>query len=224
MQKFLTIYWQVVVAQLFSTPWIAARQASLSITKSQSPPKSMSIVSVMSSNHLILCHPLLLLPSVFPSIRIFSSKLALCIKWLKDWSSASASVLPMNIQGCLLLVLTGLISLLSKGLSRVFSITTVWRHQFFSAQPSLGSSTHICTWLLEKQIALTIWAFVGKVMSLLFNTLCRFVIAFLPRSKHLLIFLAEVTICCHFWARVENNYIPFPGCIYSRHAKLCSVF
>ena len=101
--------------------------------------------------------------------------------------SASASVLPMNIQDWFPLGWTGLISLRFKGLSRVFPNTTVQKHQFFGAQPSLRSNSHIHTWLLEKTIALTIWIFVGKVMSLLFNMLSRFVIAFLPRSKHLLI-------------------------------------
>ena len=102
-------------------------------------------------------------------------------------ASASVSVLPVNSQGWFPLGLTGLISLLSKELSRVFSSTTVWRHQFFSIQPFLWSSSHIHTWLLEKTIALAIKAFVGKVMSLLFNTLSRFVTAFLPKSKRLLI-------------------------------------
>ena len=103
-------------------------------------------------------------------------------------ASASASVLPMNIQGWFPLGFTGLISLLSKGLSRVSSSTTVQRHQFFSAQPFLLSSSHICTWLTTgNTIALTIQTFVGKVMSLLFNTLSRFVNTFLPRNKHLLI-------------------------------------
>ena len=100
--------------------------------------------------------------------------------------SASASVFPMNIQGEFPLGLTGLISLQSKGLSRVYSSITIPRHQFFSAQVSLLSNSHIYTWLLETTI-LTIWIFVRKVMSLLFNMLCRFVIAFLTRSKHLLI-------------------------------------
>ena len=100
--------------------------------------------------------------------------------------SALASVLPVNIQGWFPLGLTGLISLLFKGLSRVLSNTTVWNHQFFSTQPSLWSNSHICIWLLEK-LALTIRTFVGKVMSLHFNTLSRFVIAFLPRNKQLLI-------------------------------------
>jgi len=102
-------------------------------------------------------------------------------------ASASASVLPMNIQVWFPIWLTGLISLLSKGLSKVFSNTTIQKHHVFSAQPSLWSNSHIYTWLLEKNVALTIWTFVGKMMSLLFNTLSRFVIAFLPRSKHLLI-------------------------------------
>ena len=106
----------------------------------------MSIESVMPSNHLILCHPLLLLPSVFPNIRVFSNESALCIRWPKYWSS----ILPMNIQDWFPLGLTGLISLQSKGLSRVFSNTTVQKHQFFCAQPSLWSNSHIHTWLLEK--------------------------------------------------------------------------
>ena len=102
-------------------------------------------------------------------------------------ASASASVLPMNIQDWFPLGWTGLISLQSKGLSRVFSDTTVQKHHFFSTQLSLWSNSHIHTWLLEKNIAVTIWTFVGKVMFLLFNMLSRFVIAFLPRSKCLLI-------------------------------------
>ena len=98
----------------------------------------------------ILFWPLLLLPSVFPSIRVFSNELALCIRWPKYWVSASVSVLPMNIHGWFPLGLTGLISFLSKGLSRVFSSTTVRKHQFFGAQPSLWSNSHIHIWLLEK--------------------------------------------------------------------------
>ena len=98
-------------------------------------------------------------------------------------ASASATVLSKNIQDWFRLELTDLISLQSKGLSRVFSNTTVQKHQFFSAQPSLWSSSHIHTWLLEKNIALTRWTFVGKVMSLLFNMLSRLVIAFLSRSS-----------------------------------------
>ena len=101
--------------------------------------------------------------------------------------SASASVLPMNNQDWFPVGLTGLISLQSKGLSRAFSNTTVQKHQFFGTQPSLPYNSHIHTWLLKKTVALTIQTFVGKVTSLLFNMLSRFVIAFLPRSKRLLI-------------------------------------
>ena len=110
-------------------------------------------------------------------------------------ASASVSVLPMNIQDWFPLGLTGLIFLLSKELSRVFSSTTVWKPQFFGAHPSVWSSSHI---------ALTIQIFVGKVLSPLFNTLSRFVIAFLPRSK-CLHFMAAVTIHSDFGAQVEDR-------------------
>ena len=167
--------------QLFVTPWTAACQASLYFTISLSLLKLMSIESVMPSNHLILCQPLLLLPSIFPSDRIFSSESALCIRWPKYWRLASASVLPMNIQGWFPVGLTGLI-LQSRRLSRVFSNITLRKHQFFSAQFSLWSNSHMTT---GKTIALTIHAFVGKVMSLLFNMLFTLVTAFRPRSKRL---------------------------------------
>ena len=119
------------------TPWTAAHQASLSITNSQSLLKLMSTESVMPSNHLIFSCPILPLPSIFPSIRIFSSESILCIRWRRIGVSASASVLPMNIQDWFRLRWTGWISLQSKGLSRVFSNTTVQKHQFFSTQLSL---------------------------------------------------------------------------------------
>ena len=147
----------------------------------------MSIESVMPSNHLIPCHSRLLLPSIFPSIRVFSNESIHCIRWPK-YQSFSFSMSPSNVySGLISFRIDGLISLLSKGFSRVFSNTTVWKHQFFDAQPSLWSNSYICTWLLKKTIALTIWTFVGKVMSLLFSTLYRRVVAFLPRSKRLLI-------------------------------------
>ena len=128
---------------LFATPWTEACQASLSITNSWSSLKLMSIKSVMPSNHLILCHPLLLLPPIFPSIRVFSNKLALCIRWPEYWSfsfntSSSNSGLISFRMDCW-------ISLQSKGLSRVFSNTTVQKHQFFRAQPSSQSNSHIHT-------------------------------------------------------------------------------
>ena len=100
--------------------------------------------------HLIFCCPLLLLPSIFPSISIFSNESVLRIRWLKYWGSASASVLPMIIQDWFPLGWTGWISLQSKGLSRIFSNTTVQKHQFFSSEPSLWSNSDIHIWLLEK--------------------------------------------------------------------------
>ena len=111
---------------LFVTQWTAAHQASLSFTIYQSLLKLMSIESVMPSNHLILCHPLLCLPSVFPSIRVFPVSRLFTYGSQSIGASASASVLPMNIQGWFPLGLTSLISLLSRGLSRVFSGTTIW--------------------------------------------------------------------------------------------------
>ena len=123
--------------QLFATPWTAACQASPSITKSRSLTKLMSIELVMPSNHFILCHPLLLLPSLFPSIWVFSNESALCIRWPKYWSFSFNISPSMNIQDWPPLIWTGWISLPSKGLSRVFSNTTVQKHQFLSAQPSL---------------------------------------------------------------------------------------
>ena len=115
---------------LFGTPWIAARQTSLSFTISWSLLKFMSIESVMPSNPLILCRLLLLLSSVFPSIRVFSNESALHIRRPKDWSFSFNIVLPVNIQSWFPLGWTGLTSLLSKGLSRVFSNTTIQNHQF----------------------------------------------------------------------------------------------
>ena len=120
--------------QLSATPRTAAHQASLSITNSRSLLKLMSIESVMPSNHLILCHPLLLPPSIFPSIRVFSKDSDLCTRWPKYGVSASGPVLPMNVQDWSPLGWTGLISLLSKGFSRLFSNTTVQKHQFFGDQ------------------------------------------------------------------------------------------
>ena len=132
--------------QLFAIPWAAASQASLSFTVYQSFLKLMSTESVMPSNHLIRCLPLLLLPSLFPGIRVFPNKSG----GQSIGASASASGLPVNIQGWFPLGWNGLISLFSKGLSRVFSSTTIPKHQLFGTQPSLWSNSHICTWLLEK--------------------------------------------------------------------------
>ena len=119
--------------QLFATPWMAARQASLSITNSWSSPRLMCIESVMPSSHLIPCCPLLLLPPIPPSIRVFSNESTLRMRWPNIGVSTTASVLPMNTQDWSPLGWTGWISLQSKGLSRVFSNTTVQKHQFFGA-------------------------------------------------------------------------------------------
>ena len=130
--------------QLSATPWTVAHQASLSITHSRSLLKFMSIKSVMPSNHFIICRPLLLLPSIFPSIRVFSNKLALHIRWPQNWS-LSFSISPSNEYSGLISFMIDLISLQSKALSRVFSNTIVQRHQFFGTQLSLQSNSHIHT-------------------------------------------------------------------------------
>ena len=132
----------------FATPWTAACQASLSITNSWSLPKLMSIESVMPSNHLILCHPLLLLPSIFPNIRVFSNESALHIRWPKYWHFSYNISSSNEHPGLISFRWTGWISLQSKGFSRVFSNTTVQKHQFFCTQLSSQSNSHIHTWLL----------------------------------------------------------------------------
>ena len=169
--------------RLFVASWTVAHQASLSFTIYLSLLKLVSIESVMPSNHLMLWCPLLLLLSIFHRSGSFP------MYWLfksGGWRiGASVSDLPMNIQGWFSLGLTGLMSLLSKGLYRVFSSITIRKHWFFGTQTSLWSNFQIHTWLPRKHIALTVQTFVGKVMPLLFNMLSKFVIAFLPRSKRL---------------------------------------
>ena len=156
----------------------------LSITISWSSLRLTSIKSVMPSSHLILCRPFSSCPQSLPASESFP------VSQLFTWGgqstgvSASASFLAMNTQGWSPLEWTGWISLLSKGLSRVFSNTTVEKNQFFSAQLFSLSNSHIHTW---KTMALTRWTFVGKVMSLLLNMLSKLVITFLLRSKRLLI-------------------------------------
>ena len=135
--------------QLFATPRTAALQTFLSITNPWSLLKLMSITLVIPSNQLILCHSLLL-PSMFPSIRVFSMSQFFASGGQSIGVSALASVLPMNIQGWFSLGLNGLISLQSKGLSTVFSNTIVQKHQFFGTQLFLWSNSHIHTWPLEK--------------------------------------------------------------------------
>ena len=135
---------------LFATPWIAARQASLSVTNSRSSLRLTSIKSVMPPNHLTLCCPILL-HQIPPSIRVFSNESTLRIRWPKYWSF-SFSISPSNEHpGRISFRMDWLDFLVqSKGLSRVFSNTTVQKHQFFGALPSSESNSHIYTWLLEK--------------------------------------------------------------------------
>ena len=122
---------------LFVTPWTTACQASVSITNFRSSPKPVSIESVMPSNHLILCRPLLLLPSIFPSIRVFSNESVLRIRWPNYWSF-SFNISPSNEHPGLISFRMDWLDLLqSKGLSRVFSNTTVQKHQLFGVQLSL---------------------------------------------------------------------------------------
>ena len=149
---------QVAVAQslshvwLFVTPWTTAHQACLSFNVSWSLLRFMFIESVKLPSYLILCHPLPLLPSIFPSIMFFSKESILHIKWPKYWSF-SFSINPSNEYSGLIsfrIDWFDLLSLLPKGLSSIFSSTTIEKHQFFGAQSSLGSNSHIQTWLLEK--------------------------------------------------------------------------
>ena len=136
--------------RLFATQWIAACQASLSITNSWSSLRLTPIESVMPSSHLILCRPLLLLPSIPPSIRVFSNESTLRRRWLKYWSFSFSIIPSKEIPGLISFRMDWWISLQSKGLSRVFSNTTVQKHQFFGAQPSSQSNSHIHTWPQEK--------------------------------------------------------------------------
>ena len=172
--------------RLFVIPWTATHQASLFFTISQSLLKLKSIELVMPSNHLILCCPLLFLPPMIHSITVWSFPVHQPFPSGGQiiGASASALVLPMNIQDWFALGLT-VWSPCSPRDSQDSSPTP--QHQLFGSQLSLYSNSHIHIWLLEKNIVLTRWTFVGKAISLLFNTMSRFVTAFLPRSMHLLI-------------------------------------
>ena len=167
----------LIHVQLFETPWTAARQASLSITNSQSLLKLMSIASVLPSNHLILCHPLLLLPSMFPSIRVFSNESFLHIRWPKHWSfsispsSEYSGLISFRIDWLDLLAVQG-------------TFKSLLQHHSSKAPVVQHSHPYMAT---GKTTALARHTFVDKVMCLHFNMLSRFVIAFLPRSTHLLI-------------------------------------
>ena len=173
--------------RLFVTPWTPACQASLSITNSWSLPKIMSIESLMPSNHLILCQPLLLLPSIFPNIRVFSNESALHIRWPKYWSFGF-NISPSNEHPGLISFRVDWLDLLA-----VQGTLKSLLQYHISKSSILQCSAFFIVQLLYpymttgKNIALTRWTFVDKVMSLLFNMLSRLIISFLPRSKCLLI-------------------------------------
>ena len=214
--QFTTIQFSSVTQ--FATPWTAARQASLSITNSWNLLKLMSIKSVMPSKHLILCCPLLL-PSVFPSIRVFSNKSVLPIRWPKYWSFSFSISSSNEYSGLIsfrmgwldLLVIQGTLKSL---LQHHRSKASVLRHlAFFIVQLSYPYVT------TGNTLALTRQTFVGKVMPLLFNILSRGFIVFLPRSKHLLISQLKAqsavifepkNIVCHYF-HCSLIYLPWGG-------------
>ena len=186
-------------------PWTVACQASLSITNCRRLLKLMSIASVMPSNLLILCHPLLLLPSIFPSIRVSSNEWTLCIRWPKYWSFSfninpskkHPGLISFSMDWLDLLAVQGTLKSLLQHHSSKASI--IWHSAFFIVQ-----LLHLYM-TTGKTIALTRWTFVGKVVSLLFNMLSRLVITFLPRSKRLLISrLQSLTVCSDLEAQ-ENK-------------------
>ena len=169
-----------------ATPWTAARQASLSITNSQNLPKLMSVESVMPFNHLILCHPLLLPPSIFPKSRVFSNKSALHIRWPK-YCGFSFNISPSNEHSGLIFRMDWLDLLVDQG-----TLKSLFQHH--SSKASILRCSAFFTVKLshpymttKETIALTRRTFVGKVISLLFNMLSRLVVTFLPRIKCLLI-------------------------------------
>ena len=184
---------------LCATLWPAACQTSLSFTISWSLLKFMSIESMMPSNHLILYWPLLLLPSIFPTIRDFSSQLALCIRWPKYWSF-SFSISPSNeYSGLIFFRIDWFDPLADQGTLKSLlqdhsSKALVLQHSAFFVVYLIHQYIHT-----GKTIILTVWTFVGKLMSLLFNILSRFVIAFLPRNKRLLISWLHCLQCSFGW-------------------------
>ena len=173
--------------RLFATPWIAARQAPLSITNSRSLLRLTSIELVMPSSHLILCHPLLLLPPIPPSIRVFSNESTLRMRWPKYWSFSFSIITSKEIPGLISFKMDWLDLLAVQG-----TLKSLLQHHS-SKPPILRCSAFFIVQLWHpymttgKTIALTRRTFVGKVMSLLFNMLSKLVIIFLPRSKRLLI-------------------------------------
>ena len=154
--------------------------------------------------HLSLCPSLLLLPSIFPSIRVFSNELALCIRWPEYWSSSS-SISPPNEYSGLICFMTDWLNLLAVQ----ETLKSLLQHQFESiiscAQPSLWSNSHICSWLLEKKIALTIYSFVNKIMSLLFNMLSKVCHSFLFKEQASFNFMPALTFHSDFGAQEKKT-------------------
>ena len=219
----MVTWWPMSVSQsvqslsrvrLFATPWTVARQASLSITNSRNVPKLISIELVMPSNHLILCHPLLFLPSIFPSIRVFSDE-SVFASGGQSIGDSSFKISPSNEHSGLisfrmdwldLLSVQGILKSLLQHHSSKASI--LWCSFFFFSAFFIVQLSHPYM-TTGKTIALTRWTFVGKVMSLLFNMLSRLVITFFPRSKHLLKnFMAAITICSDFGAQKSQPLFP----------------
>ena len=202
--EFSSVQWLSRV-RLFATPWIAACQASLSITNSQSSLKLMSIEWVMPSSHLILCHPLLLLPPIPPSIRVFSNETTLRMRWPKYWSFSFSIIPSKEIPGLIsfrmdwvdLFAVQGTLKSLLQHHSSKASILRC--SAFFTVQLSHPYMT------TGKTIALIRQTFVGKVMPLLFNMLSRLVITFLPRSKHLLLCIKYPS---KFFTSLTLSWIP----------------
>ena len=188
--------------QLFATPWSAVRQASLSSSNSWSLPKLMSMESVKPSNHLILCHPLLLPPSIFPSIRVFSNESVLCIRWPKYWSF-NFSISPSNEHSGLISFRIDWFDLLA------VQGTLKSLLQYHSSKASiLQCSAFLILQLshlymtIGKAIALTRWTFIGKVMSLLFNMLSRLITpVFLPGESQ----GRRSLVGCCLWGHTESD-------------------
>ena len=186
--------------QLFVTPCTAAHQASLFFTISQSFLKLMSIETMIPSNHLILCYPLLLPPSILPSIRVFSNESVFHIRWPKYWSFSFSISPPNEYSGLIFFRMDWLDILAVPG-----TLKSLLQHH--SSKASVLQHSAFCMVQLShpymttgKTIALTRWTFIGKVMSLLFNMLSRLIIAFLPRRKCLLISWIAISICSDFGA------------------------
>ena len=209
------------VTQSCPTLWTAAHQASLSFTMSQSLLKIMSIELLMPSNHLILCCPLLLLPSIFPSIRVFSNEPGLRIRWPKD-RSFSFNISPSNEHSGLISFRVDWLDLLAvQGTFKSFlqhhssKSSILWRSAFSTVQLSHPYMT------TGKTIALTRQTFVDKIMSLPFNMLSRLVITFRPRSKRLLISWLQYLVTTYNGKESEKKFLMNHFTVYLKLTQYC---